>query len=183
MVQERKATVARMLAKLEGIQFEPKDLVEDWILLTYDIPAGQEGNKARYEFIKNTNRIGAVMHTRSVYLMPWSEAAELEAFKVTRAGQAYLWQTHAKGEQGKELTEFYDKEINDRLDDIRNRIKRINKHLENDEERPANRMIKKTGELLNEIVTAAEFRHSYEILAKTAFLYKELLNVGKEKDQ
>jgi hypothetical protein len=182
MTEERKASVAQMLAKLEGIKFEPKELINDWILLTYDIPAGAEGNKARYEFIKHTNRIGAVMHTRSVYLMPWSEEAEIAALKVTKAGQAYLWQTHARNEEKqKELTSFYDKEINERLDDIRHRIYRINLHFENEEYVPANRMIKKTGELLNDIVTAATFRFSSEILARAALLYKELLEVGKAK--
>ena len=44
---EKKASIAQMLAKLEGIKFEPKELIDDWILLTYDIPAGSEGNKAR----------------------------------------------------------------------------------------------------------------------------------------
>jgi len=182
MVQkERKASIAQMLAKLEGIKFKPKNLISDWILLTYDIPAGPEGNKARYEFIKHTSKIGAIMHTRSVYLMPWSEDAEIEALKVTKAGTAYLWQTNTKSEtKKKELTNFYDKEINDRLDDIEKRIKRIRKHFEADELRPANRMIKKTGELLNDIVTAATFRSSNQILARTAVLYKKLLEVNKD---
>jgi hypothetical protein len=178
MKEKKTGDMAQMLAKLEGIKFEPKDLIEHWILLTYDIPAGAEGNKARYEFMKATHRIGAVMHTRSVYLMPDSDEAQIAALNVTKAGQAYLWQTHAGTmEKQKELTDFYDKEINKRLADIKSRLTRIRKHYENGEDRPANRMVNKTGELLNEIVTAATLRSSAKILGKIVCMYRDLVNI------
>ncbi len=180
--KERKASVAQMLAKLEGIKFEPKELVDNWILLTYDLPAGEEGGKARYQFLKKVPRIGGIMHTRSVYLIPWSEEAEIAAYEVAKAGQAFLWISNIKDEiKKKELTEFYDKEIYERLNDIASRIKRIKKHLENNEERSANRMIRKTGELLNDVTVAATHRNSIKILAKVTQLYKELIEIGNEK--
>ena len=124
------------------------------------------------------------MHTRSVYLMPWSDQAEIAAFEVTKAGQAFLWTSTAKTkEKQRELTTFYDKEIDERLNEIKDRIKRIKKHQENDEERPANRMFRKTGELLEEISNTVANRSSITILNKIVRLYKELMEVGNGKNK
>ena len=170
-----------MLAALEGIKFEPKELVDNWILLTYDLPAGKVGGAARYQFLKQVPKLGAVMHTSSVYLIPWSEQAEIAALQVTKAGQAFLWTAQVKEEEKqKELTELYDSTIKKRIDDIYDRIKRIKEHQSKGEDRPANRMIKKTGELLEDIVTAATRRNSITMLSQAITLYKELLKLNEE---
>ena len=176
---DKKPSIAAMLAKFEGIKFEPKELVDNWLLLTYDLPATVEGNKARYTFTKKAPKIGAVMHTRSVYLIPWSEQAEMAAFEVTKAGIAFLWtSTVTNAEKKKEVTEFYDKSISKMLDEAENRISRIKQHIKDKELRSANRMIRKTGEFISDAANAALLRSSMTLMARSLELYKKLLEVN-----
>jgi hypothetical protein len=181
---KKKASIASMLAQLEGIKFEPKELVDSWILLTYDLPATADGNKARYAFTKKAPKIGAVMHTKSVYLIPWSEQAEIAAFEVAKAGEAFLWtSTVADPTKKQEVTNFYDSKLGKRLDEIKNRIKRIKKHQDKNELRSANRMVKKTATLLNDIGTAISLRSSAPLLCRMVDLYKELVILSESTDK
>ena len=57
---------AHLFASMQGIDLSNNvtNLVKEWILITYDLPNTVEGNKARFAFLKQAPKIGAVMHTR-----------------------------------------------------------------------------------------------------------------------
>lgn len=183
VAKEKKPSLAQMLAKFEGIKFEPKELVDNWLLLTYDLPANEEGGKARYAFMKKAPKIGAVMHTRSVYLIPWSEKAELAALEVTKHGTAFLWTSAVTDEdKKKEVTEFYDKSINEKLDEAEDRINRIKDHQKENELRSANRMIRKTGEFIGDAANSALLRQSIPLMTRALELYKKLMEVNSSDE-
>ncbi len=68
-------TEIEMLARLSDTKIKCRDIVDRWLLLTYDIPHNEKGDKARREFLNAATLVGATQHTESVYLLPWTPAA------------------------------------------------------------------------------------------------------------
>lgn len=145
---------AKMIAKMEGIEFKERELVEDWILITYDLPATPEGNQARLLFLKKAPKIGAVMHTRSVYLMPLTVETEMASLELLKVGNVFVWTSKVSGENGKKLNEIYDKKLFEDISSLKKRMEKINNYILNGRNGFANRMLKKSIELFNQILFA-----------------------------
>jgi len=144
---------ATFLSKLGNIEFNPRELVDDWILITYDIPATEEGNIARQKFLKMAPKMGAVMHTKSVYLMPNTNECQLATLELSKIGKVYVWYSRAKDEHDKkELTELYDARIGEMVDDLRDRLARTQKHIKDDKKGISERMMDGNEKLFESIV-------------------------------
>ena len=65
-----------VLARLTGTQIRCREICDRWLLITYDLPHNKKGDRARREFLDTAKIIGATHHTDSVYLMPWTPAAD-----------------------------------------------------------------------------------------------------------
>ena len=166
----------QVLAKLEGIEFNARELVNGWILITYDLPV-PEGNKIRQEFLKRAPRIGAVMHSRSVYLMPHTQASEMAALELSKIGDVYVWFSTIKDEALKRrLTDTYDLRIFEEIENLQNRLDRINQHILNGKVGVADRMKRKTVELFNNLIFTIAQRGSRKI-------YDQLMNIQKQLEE
>ena len=173
---------AQMLAKFDGIEFNVKELVEDWILVTYDLPVTPEGNAIRYKFLQKAPRIGAVMHTRSVYLMPLTKQTEIAALELSKGeGKVFVWTSNITDEQTKrELTELYDSRIGADVKMLGERIKRINQHILVERYGFARRMLDKTIALFNNALFAVAQRGSKELLDKLGQIREVLDELDKQ---
>lgn len=149
-----------------------RPILSNWLLLTYDIPRTPAGDKARRHFLEKAARIGAVQHTESVYLLPWTAESLKLAAGVAKVGHAYLWTTKMEDkEHASEVTRTYDKKIKLRFDQIGKRIDKIEVHVE---KRPktAQRMAASTRKMLDDLEAAVVRRRSNE-------LYKMILKLRK----
>ena len=166
---------AEALARLQGIKINEREMVDNWILITYDLPGTEEGNKARGTFLKEAPKFGAVMHSRSVYLMPLTDEAQIAAVNLSKvkAGTVYVWTSKVDPEQAQSLTKFYDNKLKIQIELIKTRIKKMEK-LELDEKFGlANRMKMKTTKLFNHLLFAVAQRGSAEV-------FNDLLNLEKQ---
>jgi hypothetical protein len=162
-----------VMASLTDTPIEVRDLVDNWLLITYDIPHTEAGDKARREFLMKAMAIGASRHTDSVYLLPRSPLAEELALKLARSGEVVVWNAEPTDSAIKpEITQTYDKGLEPILDEIAGRIDRINEHMEARRIKRANKMIPKTERLLDQVGSAIERRGSgplwayYQVLRK-----------------
>lgn len=162
-----------VMSGLTDTPIETRELVDKWLLVTYDLPHTEAGDKARREFLLKAQAIGATRHTDSVYLLPWTPQAELLALQLARIGEVVLW-TSTTTEEGaaKEVTRVYDKGLEPILDEIAGRIDRINEHLEKRRYKRANKMIPKTERMLNSVGSAIERRGSGPLHAYWQILWK-----------
>jgi hypothetical protein len=155
--------VAQTFARLQDVKINTRELVDEWILITYDIPVSEEGNKARFQFLKLAPRIGAVMHSRSVYLMPNTHQAQLAGVELSKVvgGEVYMWSSKVVGGMTNEdVTKFYDRKINEQIDHIEERMTQENTLIEEKHEGMADRMHRKTVNLFNQVLFSCVQRGS-----------------------
>jgi len=134
---------------------EVKEIVSDYLLLTYDIPASQ--GKLRKRFLKEAGESGAMMYTQSVYLMPWSDKMQAMANELAQTGHAVVWrsqQEHAG--LAKSITIKYAEHIQARCQLIEQRLVQIKDHIEAGRLAHANRMAKKTHDLFIQLYKISE---------------------------
>lgn len=154
------------LATMKGVEIKTKDIVSKWLLLTYDLPHTEEGDKARRDFLQRARLAGATCHTESVYLMPWSLEAELIAINLSsiKGGEVWIWTSDVVDqEKARFLTERYDNDLKPQLEEVDSRIDRIWEHANEGHLKQAKRMMEKTEELLH-AVTEAIIRRGSAIL-------------------
>jgi len=138
---KRLASITAMGAFL-GVEPKIREFCDEWILLTFDIPHTKEGDKARIDFYKKARKWGAIPHTESVYLMPWTPESEMLALDITSVGDAFIWISKAKEETlAVGVTRRYDGEIQKRVLEFGTRIDRIKEHQEEGKVGLANKMI------------------------------------------
>lgn len=168
---------AETLARLQGIKINEREMVENWILITYDLPGTEEGIRARGIFLKEAPKFGAVMHSRSVYLMPLTDEAQIAAVNLSKvkAGTVYVWTSKVDPEQAQTLTKFYDTKLDIQIDAIRNRIKKMEKLELDNKYGLANRMRIKTTKLFNHLLFAVAQRGSAEVFNKLLNIEKQLI--------
>jgi len=155
--------LAQAMGKLQNVQINARELVDEWLLLTYDIPVSEEGNKARFKFLKLAPTIGAVMHSRSVYLMPNTHQAQLAGVELSKTvgGEVYMWSSKVVGGMTNEdVTKFYDSKINQQIDHIVERMEKEAKLIEDKKEGMADRMHRKTINLFNQVLFSCVQRGS-----------------------
>jgi hypothetical protein len=154
-----------ILAEMSNTKIEMRDIVDKWLLLTYDIPHSKEGDRVRREFLQEATLVGATQHTESVYLLPWTPAAELLALRVGRAGKAVVW-TSSLTDKAKaaEITAKYDHGIRATLDEISERIDRILEHEKAGRVKRAAKMLPKTEKMLFGMDEALQARGSQPLI-------------------
>jgi len=85
-----------------------KEILEDWILITYDIPRGKEGHALRHWLIRKLRELGAMMFTESVYYLPYSPKAYEAITRLEGRAKCYVWRAKlTEYEDAKEVTKRY----------------------------------------------------------------------------
>ena len=164
-----------VMSRLAGIPLEVREIVESWLLITYDIPKSEEGDRARRKFLDRARVIGATQHTASVYLMPWTQEAELLAFEVATAGHACVWTSKpTDDQQATELTETYDSDLEKLLDAVSVRLDKIQEHWEAEHFKRVEQMGEKTKEQLGGLIEAVQRRGSKDLAAYAEILLRRL---------
>jgi hypothetical protein len=174
-------TRAKILAKFAGIEFKARELVDEWILVTYDLPATDEGNKARQDFLRLAPRIGAIMHTKSVYLMPNTNECQTATVDLAKIGNVFIWTSKPNSEASKkEVTDLYDAKIKAEIKKLEDRTKQIRKNMADKKNGMANRMIEKTIDIFNNSVFSAVQRGNADIYNKLVAMRDELQELQHE---
>ncbi len=159
----------------ESSQVETKELLTDWILLTYDIPAKEK--KLRRQFLKEAHAIGAEVNTESVYLIPYSEKAMALANELESAGHAVVWAAHQHDlKKAVEINIKYEEGIKNRCKAIEQRLAIVQEYIKKGWLRRAQIMGMKTGQMLSELVKINENYQPGWLKPKI----EELLNKWKE---
>ena len=169
--------IAESFAKLQGVEIKSRELVEEWILITYDIPVTEEGNEARLKFLKQAPRIGAMMHSRSVYLMPNTQQAQLASVELSKinGAEVYLWTAKVEGEQAVQITDFYDTKIQEQIDTINRRIVQEDALIADEKFGMADRMHRKTANLFSQsCFTVAQRGATAKIIEKLTKIENKL---------
>ena len=145
--------VVETFAKLQGVKLNARELVDEWILITYDIPVTEAGKEARQKFLKNAPRIGAMMHSRSVYLMPNTQQAQLSAVELSKTvgGEVYIWTSKVDKEFAVQITSFYDQKIKEQIETIQERILKEEVLVKDEKFGMADRMHRKTANLFTQL--------------------------------
>lgn len=144
-MDDKRLASIRAMGCFLGVEPKIREFCDEWILLTFDIPHTERGDKARIEFYKKARKVGAIAHTESVYLMPWTPESELIALDVTSVGEAYIWISKVTEEaRAIGITRQYDARVKERLSEFEARIDRIEQHQEDGKLGLADKMIKNT---------------------------------------
>lgn len=173
--QTRDLSSLEVMARLTDTKITARTMVNEWLLITYDIPHTKAGDLARREFLANAKRIGANRYTDSVYLMPWNKEAEKLALQLARQGTVCVWTSTATDiAKSAEITEVYDRGLEPLLDDIIERIDKIEGHLFERHLKRAWKMMGKTERMISDLEATIARRGSAELnvlltLAKRRF--------------
>lgn len=142
----------KILSEIFEVPVVVKEFQNDWILFTYDLPNTKEGIKARYEFLYKAKWLGAIQHTESVYLMPWTHQSNTAALNLASVGKVYLWYTKVGDEQQAiGLTRDYDTGLEARIEDLTKRVDKILEQAKKDHRGQVLRMAETTWEKINGI--------------------------------
>lgn len=134
---------------------EVKELIQDFVLITYDIPA--KAKKLRRSFLRDAAAMGAEQYTESVYLLPYSEEALKMACELESAGHAVVWTAHMPDEKtALNINIKYEHGIKNRCMLIEQRLVIAQEYIQNGWLKRAQKMGIKTGKLLKELSVIAE---------------------------
>jgi hypothetical protein len=161
-----------VIARITDNKIETREIVDKWLLLTFDIPISKEGNKARTEFYKEAYRLGAVQNTESVYLTPWTPQAELMALKLAEVSNSrvIVWTAQTSAEQAQEITHRYDKGLMPILKLVEKRIDTLDYFIQKGYHKRAQRYTIKTERILNDLEAAIIRRGSAQMLILISIL-------------
>ena len=143
-----------VLARMTNTDLEIRETCDRWIIITYDLPHNEEGDKARYNFLQQARSIGATRHTDSVYLLPWTPVAEHLALDLARVpkGNVVVWTSKPTDESKNiEITRSYDESLEPIIQEISERIDHIVELQNKDLFGRANRMMDKTAKMIEEV--------------------------------
>lgn len=165
--QAEQLAALKALSQIFEIPITVKGFENSWILFTYDLPNTKEGVKTRYEFLNRARWLGAVQHTESVYLMPWTDRANAAALELAKSGKVYLWYTKVGDEQqAVSLTRDYDDGLTARIEELVKRVDKILNQARADHKRQVNRMATTTWEKINGLGRAIIERGDDNLAAK-----------------
>jgi len=129
---------------------EVKELIQDVILITYDLPAKEK--HARTSFLKSAFSIGAIQHTESCYLLPFSEKAFGLANKLKAIGDVIIWKSRQEDlKMASEITMSYSSAVQARCQTVEQRLVIAQDHLAAGRLGMAKRVKGITGKLLAEL--------------------------------
>jgi CRISPR-associated endonuclease Cas2 len=134
---------------------EVKELIQDFVLITYDIPA--YAKSLRRKFLKEASAMGAEMYTESVYLCPLSEKTMTMANELESAGHAVIWLAHMPDEAtAMAINMKYEDAVKNRCKSIRGRLAVMQNYISSGWLKRAQNMGIKTGKMLKELSTIYE---------------------------
>ncbi|KKN14596.1 hypothetical protein LCGC14_0994570 [marine sediment metagenome] len=165
------------MARLMDVSIETKEICDKWLLITYDIPHTEEGDRARREFLDNARLIGATKHTESVYLMPWTGEAEILALNLsgTKGGRVCLWTSQPTDtELAEDITKTYDASLRPQINEIGVRLDKIVAHQDAGHELRAEQMLIKTKLMLDGMEKAVVRRGSAQLYVLITLLKRRL---------
>ena len=138
------------------MEVEVKELIQDHVLIVYDIPA--TAVKLRASFLQQARAAGAEKHTDSCYFMPYSEKAMALAQKLESAGHAVVWGPAHQPDKEKatEMTIRYKDGVTARCSLVEQRLVMGMTLIAQGKLGIARRMGIKTGKLLQQLIGIAE---------------------------
>jgi hypothetical protein len=151
-------------AILSGVELHHKEIVNKFILLTYDLPHTEAGDKARREFLLAARRLGACQHTESVYLLPYTAAAGEAAMELAKVGKLVVWTSEPTDPvKAMEVTQNYDRELKDMLNKLSGRVDRMIQLRKDNKLGILNKMREKTDDLIVSLGDAVQRRESIDL--------------------
>ncbi len=164
MEKENKTAELEVTAALSGIDIKTREICDRWILLTYDLPHNEEGDKARREFLLNARRLGACQHTESVYLLPYTAAAMDACLNLAKAGKLFVWTSeNSSPMQAQEVTRSYDMELKEMLKKLSKRVDRMIELKKEEKFGILNKMRDKTEAMIVSMGDAVRRRESMDL--------------------
>jgi hypothetical protein len=152
-----------------------KEIMADWLLIVYDIPANSDGNKLRKQVLKDMSVMGAVMHTASCYYMPYSDKAFQLADELKQKGNAVVWVSQQKDKKvALQLKTSYEEHLKMRCTYIEQRLVIMAQHIEGGRLGKAKRMADKTTKLLKQLIGISETYNPEWLLPKVEELFGKL---------
>jgi len=168
-----------VLARMTDTKIEAREICDKWLLITYDIPHTEAGDRARREFLNEARLIGASRYTDSVYLLPWTKHAEIMALSLARAGEVCVWTSQTTDKvKAEEITKSYDKGLEPQLDEISGRIDRIAENLDKKCFKRAHKMMDKTERMINNMEQAIIRRGSAQLYILLTLLKRRFEVLG-----
>ena len=172
---EEKADILRASAAVFDVPLEVKKIDElKFILITYDLPNTVEGMEARVKFLHEATRIGAVMHTESVYYMPWTQGADSIALTMSRVGKVFVWYAGVDETTANALLLRYDERVRGWMDALDERLDRIAKHINERKLRLAENMLERTVSMLRDMRGIVERRVASSSPTTRGYLTEDL---------
>ncbi len=162
-----------VIARMSDNKIETREFIDEWLLLTFDIPTTKEGNKARFEFYKQAYALGAIASTESVYLLPWTAEAEVLAMEKAKVSNSkvIVWsRAKTTKENSMEITRKYDQGLRKILKLIGYRIDKLEYMVQKKYFKRAQRYTIKTEELLESVEAAIMRRGSASMLVHVSIL-------------
>ena len=149
-----------VLARMTDSKIKIRDVVPNWLLVTYDIPHNEAGDKARQIFVQEASAIGAIRHTDSVYLMPDSPEARTLALRLakTEGGEVWVWGSAESLNQ--DATARYDQALKPLLKELSERLDKISAYRYTNHQKRVLQMLPKTEKLLADVEGAVSRRGS-----------------------
>jgi hypothetical protein len=175
-IQEMADTL-KATAVLIDSPLQVDELMDEYILITYDVPVTEEGNEARTEFLQRTRQIGAVQLSASVYYMPWVDGANEAALLLAEVKEAVVNVHYSKAgsdDQAFQMRTLYDMAITKWFVEAEERLRRGYQHLYDGKPGTTIRMTRVTLETAKNLKQVATRRGSQEMIDRAEKLYEDL---------
>lgn len=131
-------------------QAEVKKIIQDFVLITYDIP--EKEKKLRAQFLKEAHSLGAICHTQSVYLMPYSDKTFELANALAAKGDAVVWVSQQKDpKKAAQITMSYEQHLQTRCGAIEQRLVIAQQYMAAGKLGIAEKMRERTAKFLGEL--------------------------------
>ena len=179
---ERLEGTLNVFCQFAGIPLEVKDFHDSWLLLTYDLPNTPEGIKARSTFLNKARWLGAVQFNESVYMVPWTPAANgiIASLAGVDHSDIAVFKTNVEDKtQVVTMTNKYDATMTKAIDSLIPRVAKIFDHAKNERPGRVKQMAKKTWEQINSLIIMAANRGDEQIADKLGEVIRSL----KEAEQ
>jgi len=102
-------------------QPELKKIEENWILVTYDIPASE--GALRKKILRRMRGLGAFQYTESVYYLPFTPEGMQTSRKICSGkGYAFTWYSRLPMDEAEKLTARYINDLAQAIDDLEAKV-------------------------------------------------------------
>ena len=179
---ERLEGTLGVFCQFAGIPLEIKEFHDSWLLLTYDLPNTAEGIKARSTFLNKARWLGAVQFNESVYMVPWTPAANVIIANLAGVenSEIAVFKTNVEDKtQVVDMTTKYDDSVRKAIDSLIPRVAKIYEHAKNERYGRVKQMAKKTWEQIHSLIIMAANRGDEQIAERLGEVIRSL----KEAEQ